>query len=70
MQLQTLLAASIICQLQTLETIHLFITEMYIKKENLRKKLYIQYVGTWFPWFQGHPLISGAMPLESGAGFA
>ena len=35
MQLQTLLAASIICQLQTLETIHLFITEMYIKKENL-----------------------------------
>ena len=29
-----------------------------------------QYVGTWFPWFQGHPLISGAMPLESGAGFA
>ena len=30
----------------------------------------IQYVGTWFPWFQGHPLISGAMPLESGAGFA
>ena len=30
----------------------------------------MQYVGTWFPWFQGHPLISGAMPLESGAGFA
>ena len=29
-----------------------------------------QYVGTWFPWFQGHPLISGAMPLKSGAGFA
>ena len=29
-----------------------------------------QYVGTWFPSFQGHPLISGAMPLESGAGFA
>ena len=29
-----------------------------------------QYVGTWFPWFQGHPLISGALPLESGAGFA
>ena len=30
----------------------------------------LQYVGTWFPWFQGHPLISGAMPLESGVGFA
>ena len=30
----------------------------------------IQYVGTWFPSFQGQPLISGAMPLESGAGFA
>ena len=29
-----------------------------------------QYVGTWFPSFQGQPLISGAMPLESGAGFA
>ena len=27
-------------------------------------------VGTWFPSFQGHPLISGAMPLESGAVFA
>jgi len=30
----------------------------------------MQYVGTWFPSFQGQPLISGAMPLESGAGFA
>ena len=33
-------------------------------------RIVMQYVGTWFPWFQGHPLISGAMPLESGAGFA
>ena len=30
----------------------------------------VQYVGTWFPSFQGQPLISGAMPLESGADFA
>ena len=35
-----------------------------------RPKLVSLDVGTWFPWFQGHPLISGAMPLESGAGFA
>ena len=36
----------------------------------IQEKALVQYVGTWFPWFQGHPLISGAMPLESGAGFA
>ena len=49
-----------------------------IKKEESNKGLtkksnedkHPQYVGTWFPSFQGHPLISGAMPLESGAGFA
>ena len=30
----------------------------------------LQYMGSWFLSFQGHPLISGATPLESGAGFA
>ena len=37
---------------------------------DINKAGHQQYVGTWFPSFQGHPLISGAMPLESGAGFA
>ena len=40
------------------------------EREAFTLKSLLQYVGTWFPWLQGHPLISGAMPLESGAGFA
>ena len=49
-----------------LETLRLDFVFQVGNKENIND----QYVGTWFPLFQGHPLILGAMPLESGAGFA
>ena len=38
--------------------------------KNLQFEKTYQYMGSWFLSFQGHPLISGATPLESVAGFA
>ena len=46
------------------------VNDLHLHQVHIFLVVLLQYVGTWFPWFQGHPLISGAMPLESGAGFA
>ena len=49
----------------TLQFVYFILANM-----TMNTQYYVQYVRTWFLSFQGHPLISGVMHLESEAGFA